>query len=262
LKRVDAIGWLRLDDGLIDQLNDAEQHSLVQLIVTSSMKRLEAFKTIGYLVRNGKPGGRVAAAEALAQFGGAEANALALVALESGDPAMQAAVVPQLRQRGIPGALSRLVDQLDSPHEIVRQAARKALAEFSAERFLAAYDLLDDDVRRTTGALVRKIDPAVLTTFADELKSPSRTRRLRALGAASATRVIVELEPRVRKLLADDDHIVRTEAVRALSVCDTPTSRQALREALLDRSVTVQEAAELSLRQLNAGPARLEEQTA
>ena len=57
LKRIDAIGWLRQDDGIVDQLNDAEQHSLVQLIMTSSMKRLEAFKTIDYLVRYGKPGG-------------------------------------------------------------------------------------------------------------------------------------------------------------------------------------------------------------
>jgi HEAT repeat protein len=262
LKRVDSIGWLGHDDKLIDQLNDAEQHSLVQLILTSSMKRLEAFKTIDYLVRYGKPGGRLAAAAALAQFGGAEANALALVALESGDPTMQAAVVPQLRQRGIPGALSRLVEQLDSPHEVVRQAARKALAEFSVERFLAAYDLLDDDVRRTTGALVRKIDPGALNTLAEELKSPSRTRRLRALGVASAAEVIVELEPRVLKLLTDNDHVVRTEAARVLVACDTPASRRALREALLDRSVTVQEAAECSLRQLAVGGARREEQTA
>ena len=48
----------------------------------------------------------------------------------------------------------------------------------------------------------------------------------------------------------------------SLAVCDTPTSRQALREALLDRSVTVQEAAEHSLRQLEAGVPRREEQTA
>jgi HEAT repeat protein len=189
--------------------------------MTSSMKRLEVFKTIDYLLRYGKPGGRVAAAEALAQFGGAEANTLALVALESGDPSIQAAVVPQLRQRGIPGALGRLVEQLDSPHELVRQAARKALAEFSVERFLAAYDLLDEEVRQTTAALVRKIDPAATTTLAEEMKSPSRTRRLRALGAASAGRMISELEPRVVKLMTDDDHVVRTEAARALSTCGT-----------------------------------------
>ncbi|HTU24346.1 MAG TPA: HEAT repeat domain-containing protein, partial [Pirellulales bacterium] len=262
LKRIDAIGWLGPGNGLIDGLNDAEQHSLVQLILATSMKRLEAFKTIDYLIRYGKPGGRAAAAEALAQFGGAEANALALVALESGDPAMQAAIVPQLRQRGIPGALSRLVEQLDSPHEVVRQAARKSLGEFSVERFLAAYDLLDDDVRRTTATLVRKIDPGAINTLAEELRSPSRTRRLRALGAAGAGGTIVELEARVLKLLSDTDHVVRTEAARALAACDTPASRRALREALLDRSVSVQEAAEQSLRHLTEGNAKQEEQTA
>ena len=56
----------------------------------------------------------------------------------------------------------------------------------------------------------------MITTLAEELKSPSRTRRLRALGAASAARMTVELEPRVLKLLADEDHVVRTEAARAL----------------------------------------------
>jgi HEAT repeat protein len=109
--------------------------------------------------------------------------------------------------------------------------------------------------------LVRKIDPGAINNLGEELKSPSRTRRLRALGAANAAQVIVELEPRVLKLLTDNDHIVRTEAARVLAACDTPTSRRALREALLDRSVTVQEAAEYSLRQLAVGP-RHEEQTA
>ena len=74
--------------------------------------------------------------------------------------------------------------------------------------------------------------------------------------------MVVELEPRVLKLLTDNDHVVRTEAARVLAVCDTPASRRALREALLDRSVTVQEAAEHSLRQLAAGVPRREEQTA
>ncbi len=228
LKRLDSIGWLRQDSSLIDGLNDAEQHSLVQLIMASSMKRLEAFKTIDYLIRYGKQGGRVAAASVLAQFGGSEANALAMWALEHGDPATQAAIVPQLRQRGIPGALNRLVEQLDGPNEPIRQAARQALSEFSVERFLAAYDMLDEEVRRTTGVLVRKIDAATVTTLSEELKSPSRTRRLRALGAASAARSVEPLEPLILRLLVDGDHIVRGEAARALGVCDTPGSRQAL----------------------------------
>jgi HEAT repeat protein len=173
-------------------------------------------------------------------------------------------IVPQLRQRGIPGALNRLVEQLDSPHETIRQAARQALAEFSTERFLAAYDMLDDEVRQTTGALVRKVDPAAIAKLNEELKSPSRTRRLRALGVAISAHAVAPLESRVLKLLSDDDHVVRTQAARALADCDTAEARQALREALLDRSVTVQEAAQRSLLQLGADspPPALQEQTA
>ena len=72
---------------------------------------------------------------------------------------MQANALRQLRTRGIPGALTRLVDMMESPHEVVRRAVRESLAEFNFKRFLAAYDMLDDEVRRSTGAMVRKIDP-------------------------------------------------------------------------------------------------------
>ena len=51
----------------------------------------------------------------------------------------------------------------------------------------------------------------------------------------------------------DEDHFVRAGAARALARCDTPGARVALRAALLDRSVTVQEAAEQSLKALEAG---------
>ena len=36
------------------------------------------------------------------------------------DPHVQANVVVQLRERGIPGAISRLIQLLDSPHDVVR----------------------------------------------------------------------------------------------------------------------------------------------
>jgi len=51
----------------------------------------------------------------------------------------------------------------------------------------------------------------------------------------------------VLELLADDDHMVRAEAARALQSSDTSRAVAALRRALLDRSVAVQEAARISL---------------
>ena len=100
--------------------------------------------------------------------------------------------------------------------------------EFSIERFLAAYDMLDDEVRRTTGELVRKIDPEGSATLAEELKSPSRTRRLRALGAASACGPDRStLEPTSSNCCPTSDHVVRSRGRPGLGCLRTPTSRQA-----------------------------------
>ena len=258
LKRIEIIGWVRNDEQLIDRLDEAEQHSLVQMVMASGIKRLDVFKTIEHLLRFGKPSGRRAAAAALAKFNGAEANALAVQALEDTDAGVLAAILTQVRKRGIPGALQRLVEFADSPHEIVRQAARESLGEFSFERFLAAFDMLDDHVRHSTGALVRKINPEAIPGLVDEMQSRSRTRRLRGIGVAIAMGAVGDVEAAIIDLLSDDDHVIRSEAVRALGHSNTPTSRQALREALLDRSIVVQESAERSLRQLGNQPPALE----
>ncbi len=253
LKRVDNIAWVRQDERLIDTLEEAEQHSLVQMLMASGIKRLEVFKTIEHLIRAGKPAGRRAAAQALARFNGSEANTLALQALEDADAYVQAAVLPQIRQRGIPGALSRLVDFTDSPHDMVRQAACESLSEFSFDRFLAAFDMLDDHIRQSTGELVRRINPHALPGLIEEMLSRSRTRRLRAVGVAISMGVIGDIEPTIIELLSDEDHVVRSEAVRALGYSNSESSRQALREALLDRSIVVQEIAERSLRATGCG---------
>ena len=76
----------------------------------------------------------------------------------------------------------------------MRNAARESLAEFSFDRFVSAFDMLDDEVRRTTGSLVRKINPDAVVTLAEELRTPSRGRRLRALAIADAMDVIEQLE--------------------------------------------------------------------
>jgi len=251
LKRMDTIAWLRNElSGAIDELDDAAQHSLVQLVMACGMKRADAFRVIEHVLRHGRPGGRRAAAHALAQFNGAEANALALHALDDSDPEVQAAAAGQLRQRGIPGALNRLIELLDWPSEIVRQTARQSLAEFNFDRYLAAFDMLGDEVRRTTGALVKKVTPNVVGALGEELAARSRTRRLRGLGIAAAMDLVPEMTASIIELLGDEDHLVRAEAARALGQCRTDEALEALEEALHDRSVPVQEAALRSLRQL------------
>lgn len=250
LKRMESILWLRDNLPLVDGLDENLQQAVVQLASGSSMNRLQVYRLIERLLTSGTPGGRRAASAVLAQFKGNDANQLAVRALDDPDPEVQANVLVQLRERGIHGAMTRLIEAAASPHELVRKAAQQCLAEFSFKRFVASFDLLEPEVRASTGALVKRVDPGALDGLRQELLAPVRSRRLRGVEMAVALGVVHELEEEVIALLQDEDHFVRIQAAEALASSDSPTSREALRAALLDRSVTVKEAAEHSLREL------------
>jgi len=199
------------------------------------------------MLRNGKPGGRRAAAVALEQFEGNEATELVAATLNDEDPYVQAAALRQLRRRGIVGAIPLVIRMLDSPFAVVRQAARASLEEFSFERFLATFDALEEEVRRSTGRLVRKVDPKAVEKVLAEAASPIRTRRLRALGMIEAMDLVGRLESEIAAMLDDRDHMVRAEAARLLARGSTRESYEKLKQALLDRSEVVREAARESL---------------
>jgi HEAT repeat protein len=249
LKRIESVAWLRSGESLWQQLDDAAQHAAVRLVMASGIPRLQAFAVIEKVLLHGKIGGRREAARALVEFNGAEANTLALKALEDRDPQVQANIVLQLRNRGIPGVLPGLVELVDSPHAVVRKAARESLAEFSFRRFLGAFDMLDDDVRESTGLLVKKIDPQTVPLLREEMRSLVRTRRIRALTIARLINVVEPLEETILQLLEDGDHMVRVEATAALGRSGTAASQQALQHALSDSSEIVRQNAQRSLQE-------------
>ncbi|MCU0960976.1 MAG: HEAT repeat domain-containing protein [Pirellulaceae bacterium] len=256
LRRMESIAWLQGSLSLLDTLTESEQAAAVWLAVGSGMNRLRVFDVVRHVLVQGRPAGRRAAAAALREFGGAEANELVLRGLQDPDPQVQAHLLAQLRDRGIPGAISRLIQLLDSRHEVVRNAAQSCLTEFNFNRYITVFDLMEDNIRRSTGMLVMRIDPQATVLLAEELKSRTRTRRLRALEAAVAMDAVQLVEPLIIVLLTDQDHFVRAEAARTLAYCDTPLARQSLEQARNDRSVAVREAAELALRKLS-GEGRL-----
>jgi HEAT repeat protein len=257
LKKIDALAWLQSEPTFLAQFDDTAQAGAVQLAMRSAMSRRAVFKMLEFLMAKGRDWGRRAASQALAQFNGAEANSLVLRSMTSDpDPQVQANLLAQIRPRGIPGALARLVEMLESSHEVVRRAVRDSLAEFNFRRFLAAFDMLDDEVRRSTGAMVKKIDPDAVRALKEELAAKSRTRRLRAIAAAVSMGSVPDLEHAFIERLTDEDHVVRAEAARGLSYCDTMPVHQALQEARADRSLVVREAAEESLERLKYGPAQ------
>jgi len=254
LKRIATVAWLEDGPALLDQLDGASQHAAVRLAMISGIPRPDAFSVVKHLLLEGKPAGRRAAANALNEFNGAEANALVLEAMDDPDPHVLAGVLVQLRRRGILGALPRLVEMVDSEHAVVRRAARTSLDEFTFERFLAAFDVLDEEVRRSTGTLVKKVDAQTIPQLKAELESHMRTRRLRGLMIAQVIGAVEPLEETVVRLMDDKDHMVRAEAAKALGAGRLPASRDALEEALGDPSTTVQEAAQASLRRRAGRP--------
>jgi len=256
MKKIESISWLQSDPRLLEQLDGDAQAGVVQLATRSGMSRRAVFATIDYLLQRGSDGGRRAASAALAQFNGAEANALCLRALADRDPEVQANAARQLRSRGVPGALTRLVELTESPHDVVRRAVRESLAEFTFKRFLASFDMLEPEARRGTGAMVWKIDHDAAQQVAEELAAKSRTRRLRAIATIVAMEAAPDMERQLIERLGDEDHVVRAEAARVLAACKTPAAHQALVDACGDRSVIVQEAAEESLRQLQHAATR------
>jgi HEAT repeat protein len=252
LRRIESIPWIRDQLSLLDAIGEAEQPGAVQFATLSGIHRQQALEAVAYVLRHGKVLGRRAAAIALAEFGGAEANALAVRALDDDDPHVRAAAAVQLRKRGVPGAMNRLIQLLDSPQQVEREAAQASLEEFRFERFLANFDNLSEEARAATGPLVKRIDPSGLAQVRQELEAPARSRRKRGLELVSSLDAALELLDPVGAMLKDDDQYLRIEAVRVLSQCPHERARMLLREALLDPHPLVVEAAESAL----AGPGR------
>jgi hypothetical protein len=250
LRRISRCDWLTQGLGMLEAINEAEQAGAVNFAAHAGVERGQALEALAVILRRGGTVARRVAAHALEEFLGTEADELCLLASQDHDAFVRAGVAGQLRRRGVTGGIQRLLEMVDSDSEVERQAARKALEEFSFDRFVLAFDGLSPEVRRTTGSLVKRIDPTALRRLAEDLVAEGRHRREQALHIAVAMDAVGELHRDISNLLTDEDQYLRAEAVRALGTFDIPETRQALRHALLDSSPLVQDAAERVLQQL------------
>lgn len=252
LKRIESFGWLRDGAKILSALSEQEQRGALELAMTSGISRLDAFEVIRAALESVHPGTRRFAAECLGEFRGADANELILETVDDDDPAVQAHVAGLLREHSIPGAITKLLQLLVSPHESVQQAARENLSEFSLKRFVTAYDRLDEDTRRERGALVKRVDPGFVASLRAELQSEERSQRIRALQVAITIDATREVEDELVEMLSDTDDLVRLKAVLALQACGTDTCRAALHDALLDPNDRVGQAAQAALEEFGS----------
>lgn len=260
LARFNSIAWAQPGHELFDKLSNAAQQGAVPLLMASSIDRAKLLEIIGYLLLEGKPGGRRAAAEALAEFPGPEASALVVKALGDEDARIRASLIVQLRPRKIPGAFSLLIRMIDSPQEEVQRALQKALPEFTFHQFLANFDKMPEHWQPIAGYMVRNIDPKVADKLVAELNGLSPVRRRRAVTAAGVMGLVPKVEETIVRQLSDEDHMVRVAAAKILAESKSKPTWEALRDALLDKSFAVKEAAEQSLERISRSLAQQTEQ--
>lgn len=249
LHRIDKLNWIEGPESLL-ALDPVAQRAAVRLVVSLDCERKAQLAILSKILEAGHSQGRRAVAVVLGEFNGADVDVLIKKAAADGDPAVQATALPLLRRRGISGAMQILIEALDSSDENVREVARGHLAEFDFKRYLAAFDLLKDDVRRSTGILVAKVDVTATRQLVEELRSPSRRRRIRAMQMAGILGVVPEMEDPLIEQLGESDFLMRVTAAQLLGSIPTERTKEILRRLLMDSSTAVREAAHSSLAQL------------
>lgn len=247
LGRIRSFVWLQSGSQGYTSFNEQDQARCIKLVSASGVKPDDFLDMLENILKRGAPEARWAACEALASIPGDRGNHLVLDAVKDADPKVQAAATRQIRDRHVPGAMAILLQQIDSPHTVVRKATCEALSEFSFANFLAGFEGLHEDARRTTGALVKKVDSKTIDGIISEMEAKSRKRRLRAIEMADIMELVPAVTEELLMLLEDNDHLIRAAAADALQFSPTGEVQAALRKAASDRSAAVQNAAKSSL---------------
>jgi len=247
LARIRSFAWLQAGQRGYDSFDEQDQARCIQLVAASGVKPDEFLDLLESILKWGEPAARWAACEALASIPGDRGNHLVLSVIEDSDANVQAAATRQIRDRHVPGAMALLLKKIDSPHEAVREATSEALSEFSFANFLIGFESLPDDARRTTGALVKRVDGKTVPSLLAEMEEPSRQHRLRAVEMAEVMELVPEVVEGLLLLLEDDDSFVRAASADTLQFCPTSHVQNALRLTANDRSSSVQNAAKSTL---------------
>ena len=250
LRRLRTVSWLCEGRDVLLELDGRAQSVAIEVAKAGCVDRASYLSLLKFLLAQGRPEGRRASCDALADFHDRYIDQLVLATLNDPDPRVQAAAVRQLRHRGIHDAMERLVALLDHRAAEVRDAARSSLAEFNFSRYRGAFDTMDESTRKKVGRLVAKVDPMSILRLAEQLCSPSLSTKLRALEMVQAMEVADSVSDQLAQLIHDPDVAVRTDAVAVLGACRRFDALQLLQRAEDDPNLCVREAASRSIEQL------------
>ncbi len=183
LKQIEHLAWLEVDEPPWELIPAALQPAMLSFVFSTKVSQEWKAATQDWILRNGGPAGRMAAAERTALLNEHVLKDVLVDSLNAEDEHVQAWAVTQLRQHAVPETFALLLNRLDSPLAEVRQAARQELSDFNLERVLGMLDVLDPSTAVRVGQLLRKIDADADAKLERELAGSIRPRRIRAAQA-------------------------------------------------------------------------------
>jgi len=246
-KRLSSVAWLDEQRDALLELDGRAQAGAVEIANSGAVGRTTLLSLLTFLLGSGQPEGRRASCSALADFHDRRVTQLVVATLQDPDPRVQAAAVKQLRQRGVPKAMERLITLVDDPAPEVRDAARSSLREFSFVRYRGSFDSMDEESRQKIGSLVAKVDLSAPQRLGELLGAPSVSTKLRALEMVAAMGAADSVIEHLAPLVEHADPAVRIEAVATLGTCRHTDPLPLLHEAEQDPVLYVREAASRSI---------------
>jgi hypothetical protein len=250
LAKLPPLTWINQIDDFLDQFDVDAQCGLVVLLQNANLPEEESRTHFLNIFEHGKGAGRVAALSALAQCSGANIDRLIWEAAGDSDPAVQVEAMTQLNSRKIAGAMTRIMQFVESPHEEVRKAVKKLLPSFRFDRFIQTFDQLDDDSRRRMFGIVRMLDKRTPDELTKMLHSDETILKAKALLCID---YCLDIVPLVEDALCDiliheEMPTLRSKAAELLVAGQQETSRSMLVQALhRDVNPVVRDAARKSL---------------
>ena len=250
LASLPPLPWIGQVDFYLDKFDSEAQCGLVLLLQNINLPDDELQGHLLKIFEHGKKEGRLAALTALAVFSGALVDRLVWDASGDEDPNVQVEAMTQLHSREIPGAASRIIQFVESPHEEVRNTIPKLLPNFRFSRFMQTFDQLDEEHRRRMFNVVRQLDKQTPLELTKMLGTDEPVLRAKALLCIDYCPEIVPLvEDALCEILARDEMPrLRSKAAEQLVAGKRVESRMTLVQAMhRDGSPDVRAAAKNSL---------------
>lgn len=247
--RIHRLEWINSVRSLLKDLDPKAQSNLVELLHCSRLPREEIFTVCQQIVQFGCPSGRCAALVELSASALEEVDNIIWENSGDSDPEVRATALKLLRARNHPQASVRLLQNIDNPSKIVREVVQEMLPEFRIQRFLASFDLLNEQQRKLTFKIVKKIDPRTNEVLIQELHEGNPAAKVRAIRCIEIGELVPQMEePLCSLLLHGEPAPLRMKAAELLATGRREISRLSLIQASHnDKSFDVRIVAKSSL---------------